>query len=331
MAHRVVVVSRCGLYTLLILYTCVDFYLSVILAVMYDQMANGARVQELQMGECIYYDSLDEDASSTPSSTARDFSTSEVTALVEQLLRRCCNPVQRLRCACYGRDLRADPAEDGLANALAVLDQYLHPFLHHPDQHQGKTTFRIHDGTHAHYSATDSRNDEYVMNEYGRLLLPNGLQLYTHFDAAPEETVFLYEEIFVHEVYSAAVKALQPGDLVVDIGANIGMFSMFAVHAHRGNGNYYNGSGQQRMLAVEPMRASYDLLVKNAQYHRLSCVAYNCAIGAGDLSGAVTTNDVSPVLVDIVCSSHGLNTHEQLSTIATKVRLRLHVFVFLYV
>lgn len=307
-------------------------------------MANGARVQELQLGECLTYDSLHSEydiaaagASKSSRATAIDAKASaiEAAALVEQSLLKCSLPVQRLRCACFGRDLRADPAEDGLANALSVLDKYLHQFLHHADQNHEPTV--IGHEIHTHTAVTGHDECDFVTNEHGRLVLPNGLQMYTHFTAAPEETVFLYEEIFVHQVYSAAVKALMPGDIVVDVGTNVGMFMLYALQALRCSSNGDSYSGQFRFLAVEPMKASYDLLVGNAQYHQCNCVAYNCAIGAANSSDAVPAQDVSPILVDVVRSSHGCFTKEQVSTLATKVPSNklyfvvLCVFVFLFV
>jgi FkbM family methyltransferase len=54
--------------------------------------------------------------------------------------------------------------------------------------------------------------------------LPNGMKLA---ELNPHETKFLYDEIFVQEVYAAYGLQTPAGGLVLDIGANIGMFAYY--------------------------------------------------------------------------------------------------------
>ena len=57
------------------------------------------------------------------------------------------------------------------------------------------------------------------------LTLANGLAI-CHVNRY--ETDFVYREIFIERVYSKHGIEIQPGDCVFDVGANIGLFSLFA-------------------------------------------------------------------------------------------------------
>ena len=56
------------------------------------------------------------------------------------------------------------------------------------------------------------------------VILPNGMEIS---QINSHETQFLYDEIFVQEVYGAYDLHVPPGGLVLDIGANIGMFAYY--------------------------------------------------------------------------------------------------------
>jgi polyketide synthase PksN len=57
-----------------------------------------------------------------------------------------------------------------------------------------------------------------------KVQLANGLEIA---EVNPYETSFLYEEIFVQEVYASYGVYVPPEGIVLDIGANIGMFSLY--------------------------------------------------------------------------------------------------------
>lgn len=58
-----------------------------------------------------------------------------------------------------------------------------------------------------------------VYNKYGLIELPNGWEV----DASsPSEVEFLYREIFEEQSYLQHGITVQDGDVVVDVGANIG-------------------------------------------------------------------------------------------------------------
>jgi FkbM family methyltransferase len=83
-----------------------------------------------------------------------------------------------------------------------------------------------------------------------RIHLPDGLQV-TALNRA--ETEFLWEEIFVHQVYLRHGLTLRNGDCVVDVGANIGLFSLWASARVQG----------LRLHALEPIPELFSVLRTN--------------------------------------------------------------------
>ena len=63
-------------------------------------------------------------------------------------------------------------------------------------------------------------------HDRARRVLPNGLEIV---ELKPYETDYLYQEIFRDECYLRHGIRLNDGDTVVDIGANIGLFSLFVM------------------------------------------------------------------------------------------------------
>jgi 31-O-methyltransferase len=80
--------------------------------------------------------------------------------------------------------------------------------------------------------------------------LPNGLEVF-HFNR--NETRYLYREIFEQREYVPDGGHLPEGATVVDIGANIGMFSLFAITEWQ----------PSRLIAVEPIPALLEPLRLN--------------------------------------------------------------------
>jgi FkbH-like protein/FkbM family methyltransferase len=87
-----------------------------------------------------------------------------------------------------------------------------------------------------------------------KCILPNGLEI-VHLNQY--ETDYLYREIFEDECYLRHGIRLEDGDTVVDIGANIGLFSLFVMSRCK-NPNIY---------AYEPAPAVYDLLKANCDVY----------------------------------------------------------------
>lgn len=86
------------------------------------------------------------------------------------------------------------------------------------------------------------------------------------------ETEFLYDEIFVHEAYLRHGVALYPGDIVFDVGANIGMFTLFVHHRCPG----------VRVYAFEPAQPAFEALRENAAQYCPDDHVFNYGISDGD-------------------------------------------------
>ncbi|HEU4880944.1 MAG TPA: FkbM family methyltransferase, partial [Longimicrobium sp.] len=97
--------------------------------------------------------------------------------------------------------------------------------------------------------------------------LPNGMGI-VHLNAA--ETRFLYREIFEDRSYLRHGVALGDGACVFDVGANIGLFTLFA--------------GTLRpdvtVYAFEPIPPVFEALETNARIHGLDARVFNCGVGS---------------------------------------------------
>ena len=84
--------------------------------------------------------------------------------------------------------------------------------------------------------------------------LPNGLAI-QHWQK--DETEFLYKEIWGSEsAYSRGGLIFRPGAVILDAGANIGMFSLFAAG---------QCGGSARILSFEPIPSTHAVLAANAR------------------------------------------------------------------
>lgn len=84
------------------------------------------------------------------------------------------------------------------------------------------------------------------------------------------ETDFLYREIFVENAYLRHGIGLPTDPVVVDVGANIGMFTLLA--AQRSNG--------ARIIAVEPAAELAHASSVNAELHGVDVTVLNCGLGS---------------------------------------------------
>ncbi|MCP4655866.1 MAG: FkbM family methyltransferase, partial [bacterium] len=97
--------------------------------------------------------------------------------------------------------------------------------------------------------------------------LPDGMPL-LHLNR--NETDFLYQEIFEQRSYLRHGITLNEGDCVFDVGANIGLFTLFASR-ETGNGTVY---------AFEPIPAVSDLLKENAQLWGTNARVFDCGLSS---------------------------------------------------
>ncbi|MGB7539161.1 MAG: FkbM family methyltransferase [Anaerolineales bacterium] len=98
---------------------------------------------------------------------------------------------------------------------------------------------------------------------------PDAFQCYTH--TSIEETEFIYNEVFVKQEYMRHGLTLEGASCVFDIGANIGVFALFAKIKNP----------KAVIHAFEPIPETCDVLRRNVELHRLADVhVHNCAMGS---------------------------------------------------
>jgi len=86
-----------------------------------------------------------------------------------------------------------------------------------------------------------------------------------------------YQDIFVHRTYVRHGIAIEPGDTVVDVGANIGLFTLFA--------------GMRpgvRVLSFEPVPALARLLAANVELNGIDAQVFDHGLGATDATRPMT-------------------------------------------
>ena len=98
-----------------------------------------------------------------------------------------------------------------------------------------------------------------------RFDLPNGM---TVFHRNASETEFLFKEIFEGEGYLRHGLTVGESDVVFDVGANIGVFTLFA------------GAQGARVYAFEPIPPVYDVLSANAALHDVPGRVFPCGLGS---------------------------------------------------
>ncbi len=97
---------------------------------------------------------------------------------------------------------------------------------------------------------------------------PNGLEIFHH---AAAETKYVYQEIFEDRVYFRHGINLAGGESLFDIGANIGLFTIFVKEHFKG----------VKVYAFEPSPEIFRILKANvARYDADSVSVYNCGMAA---------------------------------------------------
>ena len=98
-----------------------------------------------------------------------------------------------------------------------------------------------------------------------RLSLPGGLEI---FSLNADETRFVHGEVFGARCYLQHGIELRDGDCVFDVGANIGMASVFFCKERRA----------VRIFAFEPSPAAYECLKANLELHGADAQAFECGL-----------------------------------------------------
>jgi amino acid adenylation domain-containing protein/non-ribosomal peptide synthase protein (TIGR01720 family)/FkbM family methyltransferase len=97
------------------------------------------------------------------------------------------------------------------------------------------------------------------------LELPSGLEVY-HLNK--NETEHLYRQIFESQIYLRHGITLREGACIFDVGANIGMFSLFAQHVCE----------RLKIFAFEPSPPAFERLAANVEHYGLGAHLFACAL-----------------------------------------------------
>jgi amino acid adenylation domain-containing protein/non-ribosomal peptide synthase protein (TIGR01720 family)/FkbM family methyltransferase len=96
--------------------------------------------------------------------------------------------------------------------------------------------------------------------------LPNGMVIFHQNQA---EAAFLYREIFEEHLYLRHGVTLPEGACVFDVGAHVGLFSLFVTHACK----------NARVFAFEPIPPVFETLCVNTELHGGNVKLFPCGLG----------------------------------------------------
>jgi amino acid adenylation domain-containing protein/FkbH-like protein/non-ribosomal peptide synthase protein (TIGR01720 family)/FkbM family methyltransferase len=108
---------------------------------------------------------------------------------------------------------------------------------------------------------------EQIFGDRSRHTLPNHLEI-AHLNQY--ETEYLYQEIFGDRVYLKHGIVFNEDDCIIDVGANIGLFTLFAQQK----------SPKGTIYAFEPAPHAFDKLETNAKLYCQNTHLFNCGLGA---------------------------------------------------
>ncbi|MBD0260758.1 MAG: FkbM family methyltransferase, partial [Cytophagales bacterium] len=155
---------------------------------------------------------------------------------------RQCNGVQDVHVICSG-------TQDGNQELIAVAV---------PDEREGYTVRRL-----AQVLREKPELREHLCD------LPNGMKV---FYMNRSETDLIYLEIFDEHTYLQQGISIKPGDVIFDVGANIGMFSLYA-------GLHFPGV---KIYSFEPLTPVYQVLRQNTALYPIDVTAFNFGLSDQD-------------------------------------------------
>ncbi|WP_242046405.1 MULTISPECIES: non-ribosomal peptide synthetase [Calothrix] len=106
-----------------------------------------------------------------------------------------------------------------------------------------------------------------LLNDQSWYELPNGMAI-TYLNK--QETEFSYQEIFAEQVYLKHGITISEGDCIFDVGANIGMFTLFI-------GQQYPNCA---IYAFEPIEPVFEALRINTSLYGLNVKLFNCGLAS---------------------------------------------------
>jgi 31-O-methyltransferase len=132
-----------------------------------------------------------------------------------------------------------------------------------------------------------------------QLTLPDGLSV---FSLNADETRFVHREVFGDRCYLQHGIELNDGDCVFDVGANIGLSSVFFHRERKG----------VRIYAIEPSPAAFVCLKANIELHGVDARVFECG-----LSRESGTAEFTFYPANTVCSSFHVNLETDRGTTKT--------------
>lgn len=100
-----------------------------------------------------------------------------------------------------------------------------------------------------------------------KISFANDLEFY--YLSSREETEYIYSEIFTEQQYLRNGIVINEGDCIFDVGANIGLFSLFVNRIQP----------QVKIYAFEPIKETFLTLEENIRLHNLNNIQlFNCGI-----------------------------------------------------
>ncbi|MEM7334657.1 MAG: FkbM family methyltransferase [Chloroflexota bacterium] len=128
----------------------------------------------------------------------------------------------------------------------------------------------------------DAAQKEALLTEHSRRLLPNQIEI-AHLNQY--ETDYVFKEIFVDRCYLKHGIELKDGDTVIDIGANIGLFSLFVQQQIKDSTIY----------CFDPSPPIFELLKVNAQLYGQNMKPFNYGISDSTKEATFTFYEKSSV------------------------------------
>ncbi len=111
-----------------------------------------------------------------------------------------------------------------------------------------------------------------------KFIFPNGLECYSL--SSKEETDLIFAEIFTEQQYIRNGIVINEGDCIFDVGANIGLFSLFV------NGIQKN----VKIYAFEPINPIFEVLQENVRLHSLPHIyVFNYGLSSENNSATLFT------------------------------------------
>lgn len=142
---------------------------------------------------------------------------------------------------------------------------------------------------------------EHLLGNRLRFILPNQLEI-AHLNQY--ETDYMYKEIFVDQCYLKHAINIKDGDCIFDVGANIGLFTLFVQHKCRNT----------RIYAFEPSPPIFELLKVNTTLYGSDVKVFNCGLSSERKEAPFTFYEKSSVF-----SSFNPNAEQDKKSIKTVV------------